>query len=101
MRSKEKKTVEEHQACPDGQRGERGFTLMETAIALVILMVVSLGAASLFFYAAMNNSGASDRELAMAVAQNTMETYRSAVISSATLTQTASAGTNSTVTAHH
>ena len=56
---------------------ERGFTLMETSIALVILMVVGLGAASLFFYAARNNIGANDRELAMAVAQKRMEWLRS------------------------
>jgi Tfp pilus assembly protein PilV len=56
---------------------ERGFTLMETVIALVILMVVGLGAASLFFYAATNNIGANDRELSMAVAQKRMEWLRS------------------------
>jgi Tfp pilus assembly protein PilV len=57
--------------------GERGFTLIETAIALVIMMVVGLGAASLFFFAAQNNIGANDRELAMAVAQKRMEWLRS------------------------
>ena len=56
---------------------ERGFTLMETVIALVILMIVGLGAASLFFYAATNNIGANDRELSMAVAQKRMEWLRS------------------------
>ncbi|MDT4954869.1 MAG: hypothetical protein QOJ02_3007 [Acidobacteriota bacterium] len=56
---------------------ERGFTLMETVIALVIMMIVGLGAASLFFYAAQNNIGANDRELAMAVAQKRMEWLRS------------------------
>src|SRR3982751_3932812 len=78
------------------QKSERGFTLMETAIALVILMIVGLGAASLFFYAAMNNSGAQDRELSMAGAQKTMETYRTALFTSSTLNATA--GTTSTVT---
>jgi Tfp pilus assembly protein PilV len=56
---------------------ERGFTLIETTIALVIMMVVGLGAASLFFFAANNNIGANDRELAMAVAQKRMEWLRS------------------------
>jgi Tfp pilus assembly protein PilV len=56
---------------------ERGFTLIETAIALVIMMIVGLGAASLFFFAASNNLGAKDRELSMAVAQKRMEWLRS------------------------
>jgi type II secretory pathway pseudopilin PulG len=59
------------------RRSERGFTLVETTIALVIMMIVGLGAASLFFFAAKNNVGANDRELAMAVAQKRMEWLRS------------------------
>jgi type II secretory pathway pseudopilin PulG len=55
---------------------EQGFTLIETAVALVIMMVIGLGAASLFAYATMANSGATDRELAMAVAQKRMEWLR-------------------------
>ena len=55
---------------------EAGFTLIETVIALVLLMIVGLGAASLFFFAAQNNIGANDRELAMAVAQKRMEWLR-------------------------
>lgn len=64
-----------HRAAARG--GERGFTMIETAIALVVMMVVGLGAASLFFFAAQNNIGANDRELAMAVAQKRMEWLRS------------------------
>ncbi len=56
--------------------GEKGFTLMETAIALVIMFVVSLGAASLFAYASNANSNADDRELAMAIAQKRLEWLR-------------------------
>ena len=52
---------------------ENGFTLLETAISLVIMMIVGLGAASLFAYATKNNAGANDRELAMAVAQQRLE----------------------------
>lgn len=55
---------------------ERGFTLVETAISLVIMMVVGLGAASLFAYATRSNSSASDRELAMVIAQTRMEWFR-------------------------
>ncbi len=93
IRVKVMKTV---RRCHKRREAERGFTLMETAIALVILMIVGLGAASLFFYAAMNNTGAQDRELSMAVAQKVMETYRTAQFTSTTLNATA--GTTSTIT---
>ena len=56
--------------------GEQGFTLIETTISLVIMMIVGLGAASLFFFAANYNSSASDRQLAMGVAQKRMEWLR-------------------------
>jgi Tfp pilus assembly protein PilV len=55
---------------------EQGFTLIETTIALVIMMIVGLGAASLFFFAANYNSSASDRQLAMGIAQKRMEWLR-------------------------
>ncbi len=56
--------------------GERGFTLLETAIALVIMMIITLGVASLFVYATKANMGADDREIAMAIAQKRMEWLR-------------------------
>jgi len=55
---------------------EQGFTLLETAIALVIMMIVGLGVASLFTYATQANSNADDRELAMALGQKRMEMLR-------------------------
>jgi uncharacterized protein (TIGR02598 family) len=55
---------------------QRGFTLLEAAIALVILMIIGLGIASLFTYAIQANGSADDRELAMAVAQKRMEWLR-------------------------
>jgi Tfp pilus assembly protein PilV len=57
--------------------GQRGFSLIETCIALTILMVVALGVSSLFLYAISNNTGANDRELSMAVAQQRIEWLRS------------------------
>ena len=57
-------------------RNDRGFTLLEAAIALVILMIIGLGIASLFTYAIGANSRADDRELAMAIAQKRMEWLR-------------------------
>ena len=55
---------------------QRGFTLLEAAIALVVLMIIGLGIASLFTYAIQANSRADDRELAMAIAQKRMEWLR-------------------------
>src|ERR1043165_551045 len=57
-------------------REQRGFTLIEAAIALVVLMIIGLGIASLFTYAIRANSNADDRELAMAIAQKRMEWLR-------------------------
>jgi Tfp pilus assembly protein PilV len=71
-------------AVGEARSAERGFTIIETAIALVVMMVVGLGAASLFFFAASNNIGAKDRELSMAVAQKRMEWLRSMPLNDAT-----------------
>jgi Tfp pilus assembly protein PilV len=89
--------------------GERGFTLLETAISLVIMMIISLGVASLFTYATKANMGADDRELAMAIAQSRMEWLRGIPFTTQTravaygypnggLAATASAGVSETVT---
>jgi Tfp pilus assembly protein PilV len=56
---------------------EHGFTLIETCIALVILMVAGLGVASLFTYSIRYNSGGNDRALAMSIAQQQIEQFRS------------------------
>lgn len=69
-----------------GNSSERGFTLIETTIALVVMMIVGLGAASLFFFAASNSIGANDRDLAMAVAQKRMEWLRSMPLNETTRT---------------
>jgi prepilin-type N-terminal cleavage/methylation domain-containing protein len=58
------------------QRGERGFTLIEIVIAMVVMMVVCLGVASLFSYAAYYVSGGNDRAQALSIAQQTMESLR-------------------------
>ena len=63
---------------------EGGFTLIETSISLVIMMIVGLGVASLFAYATKNNSAANDRELSMAVAQQRLEWLRSMPFSQTT-----------------
>jgi Tfp pilus assembly protein PilV len=58
------------------QKQQAGFTLLEAAVALVILMIIGLGIASLFTYAIQANGRADDRELAMTIAQKRMEWLR-------------------------
>lgn len=58
------------------RRQEAGFTLLEAAISLVILMIVGVGVASLFAWAIKANSNANDRELSLAIAQKRMEWLR-------------------------
>ena len=93
----------------EGNASQRGFTLMEAAIALVVLMVMGLGVASLFTYAVQANMKADDRELAMATAQMRMEWLRTIPFTTQTrsvafsfpnggLGATATAGVNETVT---
>jgi prepilin-type N-terminal cleavage/methylation domain-containing protein len=77
---------------------QHGFTLLETAIAMVLMAIVGLGVASLFVYAARNTVSAGDRELAMAVAQQTVEQLRNVAFTDASLTATSSSGTSATVT---
>jgi Tfp pilus assembly protein PilV len=63
-------------ARPEGAVRERGFTLIETIIALLITMISLLGLASLFIYGINYNSAAHVRTLAIAVAQERMEALR-------------------------
>jgi type II secretory pathway pseudopilin PulG len=60
----------------DPMRNDKGFTLLEAAMSLVILMIIGLALASLFTYAVGANSNADDRELAMTIAQKRMEWLR-------------------------
>jgi prepilin-type N-terminal cleavage/methylation domain-containing protein len=78
--------------------GEKGFTLIETAIAMVVMATVGLGVASAFFYAASNTANAADREMATAVAQQRMEQLRNVAFADATLTATSASGIATTVT---
>jgi len=57
--------------------GQGGFTLVETTIALLVMMVGALACSSLFVFSLQNNVGGSERALAMAVAQQQLEAIRS------------------------
>lgn len=61
---------------------DSGFTLLEACIALLLMMVVALGSASLFSFSIYNNTGGSDRATSMAIAQEALERLRSAEFSS-------------------
>jgi Tfp pilus assembly protein PilV len=69
---------------------EQGFTLIETSIALVVMMVVTLATAGLFAYAINYNSGANDRAMALSIAQKRMERLRRAPFTDASLTTASS-----------
>jgi Tfp pilus assembly protein PilV len=70
---------------PKNKNGQQGFTLMETSIAMVVMMVGALGIASLFVFSTQNNVGGSERALAMAVAQQQLEQLRSVSYEDTTL----------------
>jgi Tfp pilus assembly protein PilV len=70
---------------PKNKKGQQGFTLMETSIAMVVMMVGALGIASLFVFSTQNNVGGSERALAMAVAQQQLEQLRSVTYEDTTL----------------
>jgi len=68
------------------KQNEQGFTLLETSIALIVMMVVTLATASLFVYAVKYNSGSGDRSAALAIAQQRLERLRRVSYSDSLLT---------------
>jgi Tfp pilus assembly protein PilV len=75
---------------------EKGFTLIETTTALLVMMIGGLGIVAVFAYAIKNNTGSRDRAAALAVAQQQMERYRQVTFLDPLLT--AQAATTQTVT---
>jgi prepilin-type N-terminal cleavage/methylation domain-containing protein len=72
---------------------QAGFTLLETTIALLLMLIVALGSASLFSFSIYNNSGGSDRAVSLALAQQALETLRSAPFTTTTTDARLNAGT--------
>lgn len=68
------------------RKNERGFTLIETSISMVVMMVAGLAVSSLFVFSTQNNVGGNERALAMAVAQQQMEQLRSVSFDNTSLT---------------
>jgi Tfp pilus assembly protein PilV len=74
-------------------KDQRGFTLVETSIALVFMMIVFVGIAPLFVYATRYNSAAAIRAGALAIAQIKLEQLRATpFLSCASSTETLSVG---------
>ena len=65
-----------------------GFTLLETAVAMVVMMIGGLGIAAVFAYAVKNNTGSRDRVVAIAIAQQEIERLRSLNFNDAALNAT-------------
>src|SRR6266852_151636 len=87
LRAISQRPLNAHQRVDLGQpqpAGENGFTLLETTIAMLLLMIVALGSASLFSFSIYNNSGGSDRALSLAIAQQAMEVLRGATFNGTT-----------------
>ncbi|HEV2827250.1 MAG TPA: prepilin-type N-terminal cleavage/methylation domain-containing protein [Pyrinomonadaceae bacterium] len=64
------------------RKDQGGFTIIETSIALVLMMIVSVGLAPLFVYASRYNSAAAIRAGALAIAQIKLEQLRATSFSS-------------------
>lgn len=65
---------------------QSGFSLVETTIALLVMMIGALACSSLFVFSLQNNVGGGERALAMAVAQQQLEQLRSVTYEDTTLT---------------
>lgn len=74
------------------KNGEEGFSLIETTIAMLLMLIVALGSASLFTFSIYNNSGGSDRAVSLAIAQQAMEALRGATFNGTTTDAQLNAG---------
>lgn len=75
------------------RNNENGFSLIETTIAMLLMLIVALGSASLFSFSIYNNSGGSDRAVSLALAQQAMEDLRGANFNGTTTDARLNAGT--------
>lgn len=67
------------------KKNERGFTLVETCISMVVMMIAGLAVSSLFVFSLQNNVGGNERALAMAVGQQQLEQLRSVTFEDTTM----------------
>ena len=78
-----------HQSGAKSAHGESGFSIIEVCIALLILLIASMGVATAFVFSIHNNSSAGDRAMALAVAQQRLEQLRNRDFNDAALAATA------------
>ena len=65
-------------SCPNaGRKGEAGFSLIEVAVAMIVLLIALLGVFFTFTYAITYNAGNNSRTQALAVLQEEVERIRS------------------------
>jgi Tfp pilus assembly protein PilV len=69
--------------------GQKGFTIIETATAMMVMMIGGLGIVGVFSYAIKNTTGSRDRAVALAVAQQRIEQLRNLAFDDPGLTATA------------
>src|SRR5215471_7952106 len=84
-------------AAATQKSSEQGVTLLETAVALVILMVVGLGVVTAFTYSIGYNSIGNDRAMAIGIAQQQLEQLRTAQFTDPVLNVTATPVISNTV----
>lgn len=86
------------QSAPRNPVGDsRGFTLIETCIALLLLMTIGVGVTSTILFAMASNRGASNRAHANAVAQRQAEYLQNVPFIGLEAAVTASGGAAKTV----
>jgi type II secretory pathway pseudopilin PulG len=73
-------------------KNENGFTLIEATAATAILLVVLLGAASVFTYSTIYNTGSNIRSQALSVLQREIETIRIAKFTPSVTDETLTGG---------
>ena len=82
---------------------QKGLTMLEIVIALVLMMIVGLAAVGAFVFALRYNSAASDRATSSAIAQSALEKLRAleftnSALAAGTTTKTISDGAGRTYT---
>jgi Tfp pilus assembly protein PilV len=77
--------INRNKTARNDKQDQRGFTLVETCISMVVMMVAGLAVSSLFVFSLQNNVGGGDRALAMGVAQQQLERLRSVAYEDTTL----------------
>src|SRR5262245_11458260 len=79
------KTNRRNKTARNDKQDQRGFTLVETCVSMVVMMIAGLAVSSLFVFSLQNNVGGGDRALAMGVAQQQLERLRSVAYEDTTL----------------